>query len=81
MGGRMCCFQGGGRGVEEGKGCPGGLRLCSGHRGRPVGKGRRDPQAGLWPVWSNCVCVCGGVVQGLAGPGLYSEWDMYERKP
>lgn len=29
------------------------------------------------------LCVCGGVamVQGLAGPGLYSEWDMYERKP
>lgn len=30
-----------------------------------------------------CVCVWGGggMVQGLAGPGLYSEWDMYERKP
>lgn len=52
-------------------------------QGQPVGKGCRDPQAGLWPVWSNCVCVGGGggMVQGLAGPGLYSEWDMYERKP
>lgn len=28
-----------------------------------------------------CVCVGGAMVQGLAGPGLYSEWDMYERKP
>lgn len=51
-------------------------------QGQPVGKGCRDPQAGLWPVWSNCVCVAGvAMVQGLAGPGLYSEWDMYERKP